>query len=418
MKTSRLRARQIIFAFGLAVLVLGGKRPAVATAVACDSGPGYIVQWGDTLALIARRFGSTHTALAALNGISNPNRILAGQSITLPGGEDCAQSGGAAATHVVRRGETLWRIAAHYGSSVSAFAGTNRLSNPELIYVGQRLSIPGAVASAPAAAGEIFAALHLSTANPEQGRTLSLSLPVAIITNISGTLGAGEILFFSEGEHYYGLVGVDALAVPGSVQLSLHANDGGGASYHYARTLTVVDGSYSYEDIVLSASVTDLLSDPTVTANERQLLADTVSPVTVARYWQGHFQRPAGGGITSDFGTRRSYNGGGYNSYHGGVDFSAQGGTAVRAPAPGRVVLAQRLHVRGNVIIIDHGLGVYSALLHQEQIYVGVGDTVTAGQHIGEIGATGLVTGPHLHWEMYLGGLRVDPMQWTQVALP
>ncbi|MDP7545481.1 MAG: LysM domain-containing protein, partial [Anaerolineales bacterium] len=172
MKTSRLRARQIIFAFGLAVLVLGGKRPAVATAVACDSGPGYIVQWGDTLALIARRFGSTHPALASLNGISNPDRIIAGQSITLPGSEVCAPLAGAAATHVVRRGETLWRIAAHYGSSVNAFAGANQLSNPGLIYVGQHLSIPGAAASAPAAVDGDFAALQLSTATPKQGRTL------------------------------------------------------------------------------------------------------------------------------------------------------------------------------------------------------------------------------------------------------
>ncbi len=418
MKTGALRAKQIISAFGLAVLVLGDMHPAVATAAACDSGPGYRVRWGDTLALIARRFGSTHTALAALNGISNPNRILAGQSIRLPGGEACAQSGGAAATHVVRRGETLWRIAARYGSSVNAFAGANRLSNPGLIYVGQHLSIPGAVARAPAAADAVFAALHLSTATPEQGRTLSLSMPVANITNISGTLGAGEILFFSEGEHYYGLVGVDALAAKGNVQLGLRANDSSGASHHYARALTVVDGGYQYEDIVLSASVAGLLSDPTVTAAERRLLADTVSRLTAERYWQGPFQLPALGGITSDFGTRRSYNGGGYNSYHGGVDFSALGGTAVHAPAPGHVILAQRLHVRGNVTIIDHGLGVYSALLHQDQIYVSVGDMVTAGQHIGEIGATGLVTGPHLHWEMYLGGVQVHPMQWTQAALP
>jgi murein DD-endopeptidase MepM/ murein hydrolase activator NlpD len=416
MKTSTLRAKHIICAFGLAALMLGGVEPA--TTVACDSGPGYIVQWGDTLALIARRFGSTHITLAALNGITNPNRILAGQSITLPGGESCAQVASVAATHVVRRGETLWRIAARYGSSVDAFAGANRLSNPGLIYVGQHLSIPGAAASAPAAVDGDFAALQLSTATPKQGRTLSLSLPAANITNISGTLGESEILLFSEGEHYYGLVGVDALAAPGSFQLLLHGNDSIGGSLRYEGTVYVVDGGYEYEDIVLSPSVTDLLSDPTVTAAERRLLADTVSPVTEARYWRGHFQRPALGGITSDFGTRRSYNGGSYNSYHGGVDFSGHGGTAVHAPASGRVVLAQRLHVRGNVTIIDHGLGVYSALLHQERIYVSVGDAVTAGQHIGEIGATGLVTGPHLHWEMYLGGVQVDPMQWTQVTLP
>lgn len=384
-------------------------------ASACNSGGHYTVQWGDTLALIARRFGSTYSALSELNGIRNPNRIFAGQSIAMPGGGNCGQSTVEAGAHIVERGETLWRIASRYGSSVHALVRRNGLRNPGMIYVGQHISIP---VLADSGHDPVFYTLQLSTVNPEQGRTLSLSMPLGTITKMSGTFGTSDILFFREGDNLFGLVGVDAFTSPGVYQLTLHASDATGESHHYSRQLMVHDGGYQYEDIVLSGSVAGLLSDPTVTANERKLLANTVAPVTAVRYWRGVFQRTSVGSITSDFGTRRSYNGGGYNSYHGGVDFSSHGGTDVRAPAAGIVVLAQRLHVRGNTTIIDHGLGVYSALLHQEEIYVSVGDAVFAGQHIGKIGATGLVTGPHLHWEMYAGGVKIDPLQWTQLALP
>ncbi len=389
--------------------------PSDVAAAACNYGGRYTLEWGDTLALIARRIGTTYSVLSTLNGIRNPNLIFAGQSIALPSGGHCDQSAAEVRTHIVQRGETLWRIAARYDSSVQTLVGRNGLRNPGMIYVGQRISIPGRDASNP---DSVFAPLRLSTETPEQGRTLILVLPFGPITSISGKFGANDILFFREGDNLLGFVGIDALTAPGIYQLTLNANDATGESHLFSRLLTLRDGGYQYENIILSATATSLLSDPTVTANELQLMANTVEPVTAARYWQGAFQRASVGGITSDFGTRRSYNGGGYNSYHGGVDFSAHSGTEVRAPASGRVMLARHLHVRGNTTIIDHGLGLYSVLLHQDAIYVSVGDEVTAGQHIGKIGSTGLVTGPHLHWEMYLLGVKVDPLQWTQLTLP
>ena len=415
MATGTLRIQQIIIALGLVVLLLVSVRSPAAVAAACNRGGHYTVQWGDTLALIARRFGSTYSTLSEVNGIRNPNRIFAGQSIAIPSGGNCVQSTVEAGAHIVERGETLWRIASLYGRSVDALVRRNGLRNPGVIYVGQHISIP---VRADNGRDPFFDALQLSTVNPEQGRTLSLSMPLGTITKMSGTFGTNDILFFREGKNLFGLVGVSALTAPGVYQLTLHASDATGESHHSSRQLTLGDGAYQYEDIVLSGSVASLLSDPTVTLNERKLLANTVAPVSAVRYWRGVFQRASVGSITSDFGTRRSYNGGGYNSYHGGVDFSSHGGTEVRAPAAGIVVLAQRLHVRGNTTIIDHGLSVYSALLHQEEIYVSVGEVVLAGQHIGKIGATGLVTGPHLHWEMYVGGVKVDPLQWTHFVLP
>ena len=397
---------------GLVMLMSQSLYPSGVVAEGCDYGESYAIQWGDTLALIARRVGTTFPALATLNGINNPNRIFVGQNITLPSSGECYPSNSEESMHIVKRGETLWRIASRYGISVHNLVVRNNLRNPGIIHVGQLISLPGRAASK---SDSIFTQLRLSTEYPEQGRTLVLVLPFGPATSISGKFGGNDILFFRDGDNFLGFVGMDALTDPGVYQLMLEANDAKGDIHLYSHPLILRDGDYHYENIILSASATGLLSDPTVTANERQLLANMVAPVTATRYWDGvPFLRASVGRITSDFGTRRSYNGGGYNTYHGGVDFSAHSGTEIRAPASGRVTLAQPLHVRGNTTIIDHGLGLYSVLLHQDVIHVSVGDEVTAGQHIGEIGSTGLVTGPHLHWEVYLLGVKVDPMQWTQ----
>ena len=93
-------------------------------------------------------------------------------------------------------------------------------------------------------------------------------------------------------------------------------------------------------------------------------------------------------------------------------------GTPIYAPAAGTVVLAEKLAVRGNVVLIDHGLGLFSGYWHQNQLAVVVGQEVKAGDLIGFSGDTGLVTGPHLHWEIRLNGIAVEPLQWVQQSIP
>jgi murein DD-endopeptidase MepM/ murein hydrolase activator NlpD len=145
-----------------------------------------------------------------------------------------------------------------------------------------------------------------------------------------------------------------------------------------------------------------------------------VAPVTPERLWDGPFVVPAPytESFPSRFGSRRNYNGTGYNYYHAGLDFYGGMGTAITAPASGRVVLAEALTVRGKTTILDHGWGVYSAYLHQSEILVSPGDVVEQGQTIGRVGATGRVTGPHLHWEVWVGGVPVDPQFWVERAYP
>jgi len=90
----------------------------------------------------------------------------------------------------------------------------------------------------------------------------------------------------------------------------------------------------------------------------------------------------------------------------------------IYAPDAGRVVLAEELVVRGNAVLIDHGTGVFSGYWHQSDLAVEDGQTVQPGDLIGYVGDTGLVTGDHLHWEMRIGGIAVDPIQWTETAIP
>jgi murein DD-endopeptidase MepM/ murein hydrolase activator NlpD len=125
--------------------------------------------------------------------------------------------------------------------------------------------------------------------------------------------------------------------------------------------------------------------------------------------WTQPFVRPRSSKITSGFGSGRVFNGR-LSSSHGGVDFAGQPGEAVRAANRGVVALVDSFFLAGNVVYVDHGAGVVTGYFHLSQALVAVGDTVERGQEIGLVGATGRVTGPHLHWSARYGEHTVDPM--------
>ena len=136
-----------------------------------------------------------------------------------------------------------------------------------------------------------------------------------------------------------------------------------------------------------------------------------------ARLWEGPFVRPVPDAANSSFGTRSIYNGEA-RSPHGGTDFVSPAGRPIKAPNAGRVVLAAPLYFTGGTVVIDHGRGVFSLFAHLSTIAVHEGDTVRTGEMIGEVGATGRVTGPHLHWAVRLGGARVDPLSLLAALAP
>ncbi len=142
---------------------------------------------------------------------------------------------------------------------------------------------------------------------------------------------------------------------------------------------------------------------------EAAFIRDVTARSATDRLWSEPFVRPVREPANSRFGTRSVFNGE-KRRPHGGADFLSPEGTIVRAPNAGRVAAARELFFTGNTVIIDHGMGVVSLLAHLSAMDVREGDVIAAGQVIGRVGATGRVTGPHLHWGVTVVGARVDPL--------
>ena len=133
--------------------------------------------------------------------------------------------------------------------------------------------------------------------------------------------------------------------------------------------------------------------------------------ITPQRYWNKPFVRPIDSITTSEYGSARTYNGV-LKSYHGGVDFRAKVPLPILASNDGIVVLVKERYYSGGTIIVDHGEGVYSCYFHMSQFDVKVGDPVFQGQNMGLTGATGRITGPHLHFGFMLQGIQSDPIEF------
>ncbi len=140
---------------------------------------------------------------------------------------------------------------------------------------------------------------------------------------------------------------------------------------------------------------------------EQRVMRDLLSQSAQAAYWRGPWMRPVPGVSLSSFGVRSVFNGQA-RSPHTGTDFRAPSGTRLRAPASGVVVLAEEHYFPGNQVLLDHGLGTFSLFAHLSAFAVKAGDRVSRGDTLGATGATGRVTGPHLHWAARVNGARVD----------
>jgi murein DD-endopeptidase MepM/ murein hydrolase activator NlpD len=152
---------------------------------------------------------------------------------------------------------------------------------------------------------------------------------------------------------------------------------------------------------------------PRIEAEQKEQAAIWAASAST-RLWTAPFVRPVDDPANSAFGTRSIFNGQPRGA-HSGADFLSPAGRPVKAPNAGRVVLAKNLYYSGNTVIIDHGLGVFTYFAHFSKIDVAVGDIVTPGQIVGLVGATGRVTGAHLHWTLRVSGARVDPLSLLEL---
>jgi murein DD-endopeptidase MepM/ murein hydrolase activator NlpD len=473
--SSKTRSRKLALP-GLvtALLLLGLILPPAARAQ--SAGPTYVVQPGDTLYSIARIFGVSVDALQKANAIADPTLISVGQKLIIPGYEGID---GALATYQVQLGDSLAGLSKRFGVGLADLIRINHLTSIDGLYVGQPLIYPQggqglangrtllagksdsllalaaraglnpwtlalsndlagpaavyagrtvvapADASGPALTGlpAPFEALTLGPGRLYQGSTLEVTARLAEGVTLEGAFLQWPLHFAPApasdgGTRLVSLQGIYAFLDPGLYLLSLKATQPDGAVSTFEQLVPVAPAGYPSQTLVVGADMAALL-DPNVTEPERQKVSSIVAPYAPARQWNGLFLKPVSSErVTTGYGWRRSYNGGPYDSFHDGIDWGAPGGSNIIAPADGTVVFTGALQVRGNVTIIDHGWGVYTSYWHQLKVLVQIGQQVQAGEVIGQVGSTGLSTGNHLHFAVWVGGNAVDPNQWLATVFP
>ena len=450
---------------------LPGASPQPAT------GPVYIVQPGDSLYNIANDFGVAMSDLIAANDIVDANTISVGAHIIIPGLEGI---NGILNKESISYGDTLRSISRRDQIPEDLLRQLNHITSPSELYAGEKLTslqkdnftplstrlslepggtlleaavlaqtdawtlatlnnlkgswaaIPGDIlyatgktpqgSSTPNGMPLAFESAAVSHLPIKQGGTAEIVVQVAPNVKLEGTLVDKPLHFFplEDGEQV-ALQGIHALLDPGPYPLTLEATLPDGSKQSFEQMVVVQSGNFPTDPLL---SVEPETIDPVVNDAEQKKLEEITAPATATKYWQAGFTSPSSfpDCHPSYFGDRRNYIGIGTNqtyfSFHAGLDFCGKVGDPITAAADGVVVFTGLLTVHGNATIIDHGWGVYSMYCHQSQVNVQVGQTVKAGDLIGLVGITGRVTAPHLHFEIWVNGIEVDPLDWLGNSYP
>ena len=182
--------------------------------------------------------------------------------------------------------------------------------------------------------------------------------------------------------------------------------------------LAIKETKYPLQELTLTKEVAALKASK----KERELVGKALATESSNKLWTGKFILPSTARQSTGYGVKRRVNGVITPDYfHKGLDFAAQAGSNIRSPENGKVVLvgltSKGFVVNGNCVFIDHGHGVITGYLHLSSVEVKEGDLVKKGQIIGKVGSTGIASGPHLHWGVYVLGKTVDPLGWTKTAI-
>ncbi|HTX80102.1 MAG TPA: peptidoglycan DD-metalloendopeptidase family protein [Longilinea sp.] len=471
--------KAIAIFIALTIIILPNAAPVHAQD---DNPPVYVVQPGDTLNVIADKFGVSVADIIDANQISNPNLISAGTQLVIPGLEGVH---GVLTTSTVQLGDNLTSLSLQYGLSTDTLIRLNRVTSPSEIYAGSSLILPeqsdqqasSLAAVSTQSGGTMLEDAVLANMNPwalaqtndlqnnwdvltgenlyyhptsasqqtslvsaqikqisisplpiVQGDTVEIKLTTAQPTDLSGTLDDHDLHFFQNGDNeYVALQGIAVDAQTGLAGLQISGKGQDGNTFDIDQQLLLEAGSFVRYTGSLEVDPSTI--DPAVTVPEYDEVLAAVTPATPDKLWDGQWTQPLLATapyvlqdcMMSPFGAWRTYNNT-ISSYHTGIDLAvctdSADGKTIHAAAAGTVVFIGPLTVRGNATIIDHGWGVYSAYYHQSEIDVKVGDHVTAGQAIGIMGATGRVTGPHLHFEVWVNQVTVQPWDWLDNTYP
>ncbi|HEY3310167.1 MAG TPA: peptidoglycan DD-metalloendopeptidase family protein [Anaerolineales bacterium] len=442
------------------------------------SGPVYIIQSGDSLSTIASRFGISLNDLMSANNITDPNNISAGAQVIIPGLEGIS---GVLGTELIDYGDTLTSLGRRFQVDTGFLRKLNHITSPSELYAGVGLVLPqkqdGSALTrklvlAPGESlleaavrensdpwtiarvnnlagtwdGQPGDVLYEPGESASTGKTPSNGLPSAFLkikvdplpmiqggtseiniqtgpgVTLAGTLVYMPLHFFPMDDgSFTALQGIYAMLEPGPYPLRVEATLPDGTKQSFEQMVVVQSGYYPNDPLLLVEADT---IDPAVTEPELKQIVSLTAPASPVRHWSGIFQSPSyfNDCFTSRYGNRRTYLGSGTEqkiySFHSGLDFCGGEGLPISAPADGVVIFAGPLTVRGNATIIDHGWGVYTGIWHQSEIKVTVGQEVKKGDVIGAVGGTGRVTGAHLHWEVWVNGIQVNPMDWLNNIYP
>jgi murein DD-endopeptidase MepM/ murein hydrolase activator NlpD len=448
------------------------------SVAAQSSGPVYIVQTGDTLYSISARFNISIDDLMTANNITDPNLLAVGQQLVIPGLEGVT---GTLDTEIIAFGDSFNSLMRRTQIPIGLLRKLNHVVSPTEFYVGASMIIPKqdnvvdlSKRITPDPGESLFELALKANTDPwtlsslndlngtwdglpgdvlyttgkadvnqsasglppgfvnasipslpfKQGGTAEIIITPAPGVTLSGELGPYTLHFFPMGDgRMVALQGLHAMLTPGIYPFHLDATLSDSTNQSFEQSVLVASGNYPKEAL----SVSSELIDPSVTGPEDKQVESITSALSSDKYWQSNFSIPVYVGSGSQaciydwFGTRRSFNGSDYIYFHSGIDYGVcfiNHPLDIYAAAPGKVIFTGPLTVRGNATFIDHGWGVYSAYYHQKEVDVTVGQQVQTGQLIGLIGATGRVTGPHLHWEIWVNGIQVNPLDWLNNIYP
>jgi hypothetical protein len=256
--------------------------------------------------------------------------------------------------------------------------------------------------------------INLSTEHVHQGGTIR----VAASDGVSGTavLFGRSYPLSPAADGLMGFVGIGVGDPIGPASMTLNVVRANGQAERQVRTFTILKTQWTVDYIFIPPSPPpdpNAPPPPPPPPDETALLPVVYSGFSPPK-WQPTWAAPLGGPlwVTGYFGEQRSFNGGPVQGHHGGTDFGAPAGTPILSTNDGVVVMSGHYRIRGILVVVDHGGGVFSLYGHMQERTVTVGDMVKKGDVIGYVGSTGLSTGPHLHWEMSVSGVLVDGLRW------
>jgi hypothetical protein len=254
-----------------------------------------------------------------------------------------------------------------------------------------------------------------------------------MVTASEGTAGTATIfgrsypLMESTSGGLSGFVGLGTEDPVGPAMITIDVQLADGTAEHVTRGVEVLQTRWTVDYITIDTTSPggENLLDPAIVVAEQNLLNSVYAGASAAM-WRPGWTAPIAADplqsclnagatlpcVSGYFGEQRSFNGGPVSGHHGGTDLAAEAGTPVLATNDGVVALAEPLKVRGNMVIIDHGGGVFSSYGHLQSLAVEAGKAVARGDVVAYVGSTGLSTGPHLHWEMAVSGVLVDGLRW------